>query len=212
MAITAGQTILASDFVAVSAGAADSGKAPKLDGAGVLDETFLPSAKTLMGNHPFVLAATPFAAIGFVTATQMWIAQIVFPVGIVVNKVSFMVSAVAVAGTFKFALYSENGQTLIIPSTTTASVSATGVVTTAVAAISIPAGIYYLAAVPVGTTNINLEGFVRAASNIGELAYQVSSEPDFGGTLVVTADTIPATVDPTAITNVVNGLYARFDN
>jgi hypothetical protein len=40
MAITSGQTALASDFVSTSAGAGDSGKVPKLNASGVLDPTF----------------------------------------------------------------------------------------------------------------------------------------------------------------------------
>jgi hypothetical protein len=41
MAITAGQTALASDFVSTSAGAGDSGKVPKLNSLGKLDASFL---------------------------------------------------------------------------------------------------------------------------------------------------------------------------
>lgn len=41
MSITTGQTALASDFVASSAGASDAGKVPKLDANGQLDNTFL---------------------------------------------------------------------------------------------------------------------------------------------------------------------------
>jgi len=41
MAITAGQDILASDFISSSAGAADAGKAPKLNSVGRLDQSFI---------------------------------------------------------------------------------------------------------------------------------------------------------------------------
>lgn len=41
MSITANSTALASDFVSTSAGAGDSGKAPKLNASGVLDTSFL---------------------------------------------------------------------------------------------------------------------------------------------------------------------------
>ena len=41
MSITAGQTALASDFVASSAGSGDAGKVPKLDANGALDNSFL---------------------------------------------------------------------------------------------------------------------------------------------------------------------------
>jgi hypothetical protein len=40
MAITAGTDILASDFINTSAGAGDSGKAPKLNSSGKLDKSF----------------------------------------------------------------------------------------------------------------------------------------------------------------------------
>ena len=41
MSITAGEDILASDFINVSVGAGDSGKAPKLNASGELDRSFL---------------------------------------------------------------------------------------------------------------------------------------------------------------------------
>lgn len=41
MSITTGQTALASDFVASSAGASDAGKVPKLNASGLLDNSFL---------------------------------------------------------------------------------------------------------------------------------------------------------------------------
>lgn len=40
MSIVAGSDILASDFISTSAGAGDSGKAPKLNASGKLDKTF----------------------------------------------------------------------------------------------------------------------------------------------------------------------------
>lgn len=50
MAITTGQQAVASDFVDTSAGAGDSGKVPKLGGAGKLDETFFgPFSNSLVG-------------------------------------------------------------------------------------------------------------------------------------------------------------------
>ena len=51
MSITTGSIILASDFIATSAGAGDSGKVPKLNGSGKLDTSFLPTLGTFaFGN------------------------------------------------------------------------------------------------------------------------------------------------------------------
>jgi len=47
MAITAGQDILAADFISSSAGAADSGKGPKLNSRGTLDGSFDESPRTV---------------------------------------------------------------------------------------------------------------------------------------------------------------------
>jgi len=56
MAITAGSDILASDFISTSAGAGDSGKAPKLNGSGKLDRTFIQ-----VGSLSDVTASRAFA-------------------------------------------------------------------------------------------------------------------------------------------------------
>jgi len=42
MGLLTGQTVAQGDFVSTSAGAGDSGKAPKLNGSGVLSDTFIP--------------------------------------------------------------------------------------------------------------------------------------------------------------------------
>ena len=61
MAITAGSDILASDFINTSAGAGDSGKAPKLDSAGKLDESFekAPMAKVMTAGETINGATLP---------------------------------------------------------------------------------------------------------------------------------------------------------
>lgn len=63
MAITAGQQAVASDFVATSAGAGDSGKVPKLNGDGNLDASFSKQASV----QTFV---TPMATMGGDSTTR----------------------------------------------------------------------------------------------------------------------------------------------
>lgn len=59
MAITAGSAIVASDFISVSAGAGDAGKAPKLNAAGQLDPSFTktPTVQVFTANGTYTAPA-----------------------------------------------------------------------------------------------------------------------------------------------------------
>ena len=109
-----------------------------------------------------------------------------------VTNLVFEATAAGTTGTLDFALFSNDGQTQIIPSTTTASISGASVEATALAtATVIPPGLYYIMFVPNGTAAITVRvytGAITAGSSAGV--------NEIAGTLTVTASTIPSTFDP----------------
>jgi hypothetical protein len=143
--------------------------------------------------------------------TTMYVALVHIPHRIVANSISFAVDTVGAAGVLKLALYSEDGQTLVIPSTSTASISAGGVITTALSAIDIPAGNYWLAVVSSGTANITASSWLES-TDVNGLTYNTTGEPVLIGTVTVTASTIPATITPASVTHGTRCLFARLDN
>lgn len=115
------------------------------------------------------------------------------------------------AGTLDIGIYSENGNTKFID-VTTGSVSANDTFyTTAVSpAVTLTAGNYYMCIVPNGTADVQI---TMHRGNNGFWNTNPSSEPVYGGVLTVTAGTLPATFDPTALTGATaQMLFARFDN
>jgi len=111
---------------------------------------------------------------------------------ITVNKLSFYCSVVSVAGTVQVGIFSENGQTRHI-SITTASISGAGVVTTAVSAVALPAGVYKVIIVRGASTNITISAWTDLATALNLAS--IASEPLYSGTETVTANTMPSTVD-----------------
>lgn len=111
----------------------------------------------------------------------------------VVDKLTIYVSAVGTAGTLDIGIYSEDGQTKEID-ITTASISATGSVTTAVAGVSLSAGIHYMVIVPNGTASITTQIWGQGA--FSEDIETADTEPVVQGALTVTASTLPTTFNP----------------
>lgn len=138
-----------------------------------------------------------------VSGTTAILGQVVIPFSITVNKVSIRNTGVSVAGTLDISMYTEDGQTQIF-SVTTASISGTNTITTtAVSAVSIRAGVYYVLINANSTANITVQTWESAGSpfsNTEDLMSDIASEPVIRGTLTITADTPPTTFDPTAIT------------
>lgn len=200
-----------SSTVSTSAGAGDVGKIPRLNASGKLDGSFSGSCLTLV---PFPNGLPLYSETQFATSnsTRFYAGQIVVPVAIVVNKLSFVVTAFGSgAGTIKVALFSEDGQTQIF-SITTASISGTGIVSTAVSAVTVNPGVYYLgfvssnADITLGTWNFS-NGTTFSALQI------VSGEPYLGMYTACTANTVPTTITPGSGTAGSNTLMAaRFDN
>lgn len=150
------------------------------------------------------------------TNTTMIIGQIVVPYKITANKVSIGVTAAGTTGTLDITMYAEDGQSQIF-SVTTASISAAGVVTTALSAVAINPGIYWIGINTNSTADITLYAWVVNAVAFGtgasNLVGNVTSEPVMQGTLTITAGTPPSTITPTSITNATNSTaIIRLDN
>ena len=130
---------------------------------------------------------------------------------ITVNKITLNVTAVGAAGVYNIGIFSMDGQTRHI-SVATASISGTGKVTTAVGAVTLPAGIYYYMMGSVGSANVTFSRWtpLATASDMREL----TSEPTLCGQYTVTASTMPATVTPASIAATDDGgtFLFRLDN
>jgi len=144
--------------------------------------------------------------------TTLQVIQVVVPFAITVNKISIGVSTAGVTGTLILALFSENGQTRLF-SVTTASISGVATVETAVSAVAVPAGVYYMAVLPVSTAQITaraynlFDGSAEATMNI------IASDPVIAGSITVTDSTMPATITIASLTGgTAAGLKVRLDN
>ena len=137
-----------------------------------------------------------------VTNTVMRLGQVVIPYRITVNKVSLVCNGVTAAGTFKVALYNEAGTTRLFTGTTGSYSTNYSLNTITLGApVVVDAGIYYFAILPVDTANVDFPMWDGDDSVGQQLVLSVvSGEPVTVGKLTVTANTIPTTIDPTAIT------------
>ncbi len=159
--------------------------------------------------------------VGVGTNTTMLVGQVILTAPIIANKISFpMVSNGGTTGTLDLTMYSEDGQTQIF-SVTTASLNAatSAIVETALSAVTIPPGIYYIAINPNGTANIFPYFYTTTAipwsdGGLGVgLPGSVTSKPVMQGTVTITAGTPPATITPASITEVdTRTLIFRLDN
>lgn len=148
------------------------------------------------------------------TNTTMYVGMVNFPAGITVNKLSVDINTVNTSGSIKLAMYSEDGQTLIIPSSTF-SVTTGGLNTfTLGSPVTISPGNYYIAWVTVGTTDLLCRFWATNAAWDGNPLASVTSEPVVEGTVTVTAGTIPATINPASSISFVSESTQmfRFDN
>jgi hypothetical protein len=121
--------------------------------------------------------------------------MIYIPFGITVNSIEINVTTVNVAGTLDLTVYSADGQTRYI-AVTTASISGTGVVSTAVAAVSLPAGNYFVCVNPNGAT-ADVVITSNSLVNIDLVHTPGGGRIQYCGVETITADTPPATIDPT---------------
>lgn len=145
--------------------------------------------------------------------TTMYVGLFNLPAQITVNQISIdTAGAPGTNGTLKIAVYSEDGQTRHI-SITTATISADGMVSTAVAGVVLAPGSYYLGIMSVDTANITIRR-VALSTIAGAQNSEVTGKKIYSGTLTVTADTPPTAFDPTSdITATTFGCWlARLDN
>nr|AKH48006.1 hypothetical protein [uncultured marine virus] len=176
----------------------------------VVDNTAaFPSLTTLLVGSTDSTATSDSRSVG--VNTVAYARHFNIPADMVVNKISLEVTATSVAGTYDIAIFSEDGQTQVI-SVTSASVSGTGILTTAVSAVSLSAGNYWFVFLPNSTAS-NSFRFLNSSSGT-VLMTGVVGEPDLAGTLAVTASTMPATITPTDIdgSSIDSTVFFRLDN
>lgn len=143
-----------------------------------------------------------------VTATSALFTYFILPAAITVNRLTFKTSGTAgTNGTFDMAIYSEDGQTKHFEETT-ASITATNTEyqTSTSSAQLLPAGAYYIGMVgnvPASKTFVGSYGTDTLKSPGSDLC--------MAGTAVVSSGVLPATFDPTALTDA-RGLFFRLDN
>jgi hypothetical protein len=145
--------------------------------------------------------------------TTAYISAFLVPGRITVTKIHFRVSTYTATGTVKIGVYSSDGQTKLID-VTSGTISATGLVTVSVSSVYLKPGMYYLAVVPTGTTNIQVRSIIPQAIYNSEGFNNPTSEPVAYGTMTVTAGTLPTTFNPVSgITAGSSGLViTRFDS
>jgi len=152
------------------------------------------------------------------TTTTAFVGRIDIPIGITVNKLTIRTGAtVTVAGTYDITLYSDDGQTKHIAITTASLAAADTLYSTAVSSVVLPAGSYYIMINANSTANVEIyawnTGSAAPFKGTEGITEDVTDEPVYEGTLTITADTPPATINPTAITsNQDRTLLFRLDN
>lgn len=158
----------------------------------------------------------PFGAINnniaLNTNTKAICGMINIPASITVNKITLSGSSFVAEGTLKIAIYSEDGQTRhIYVETPTISSSNTAIVTS-VSSVSLSAGNYYIAVVPVGSTSLSIFPFLTT-DQVAKLN-NLSGERYIEGTLTVTAGTLPSTINPESDITTANlsTAISRLDN
>jgi len=146
---------------------------------------------------PFPMTnATNTTTVGLNTNTQMNTGAFVLNKSITVNKLSVQVENVGTSGTFKACVYSESGAAKEID-VTSGTVSAAGVETISVSAVTLDAGVHYFGFVPVSTTNITVMGWEN--NSAVPLMHNVASEPDYAGDVTVTAGTCATTITTSSL-------------
>lgn len=173
-------------------------------GAGLIPSANLPGG-SMTSFLPMPM--TPSVAVGtrvINNDVDAWVWTFFLPFAITVNKITLNVTAVAVAGTVKVGIFSEDGQTREI-SVTSGSISGTGLVTISVSAVTLGAGVHKFCIVRGASTNVTFSAWIDLATV--ENLTNVSSEPLYNGQLTVTANTMPSTVELAA-----SGTYQDVDD
>lgn len=141
--------------------------------------------------------------------TTAFAGKVYIPSKITVTRISYYADH-NVNGTYKIALFTEDGQTQIF-SYTTPTISTDGLHTDTISSTIIYPGFYYIVMLPVGTASASFRISVRD-NTVGGALDSIASAPVTSGTITVTASTMPSTITPSAITSANNaGLIFRLD-
>lgn len=151
------------------------------------------------------------------TNTTMYVGLVTIPFAITANKITIATGGtITTPGTVDITLYAENGQSQIFTVTTASMSSTSSLVTTALSAVVIPAGNYYIACNSNGTFNGQLWYYQTASSfpfTTTGLWGGVTSEPVLQGTVTITASTPATTFTPSSVTvEASDTLIFRLDN
>lgn len=155
----------------------------------------------------------PSLATGAITAkvvsslTVANIAMFNVPAQIIVNQISFRVSAVTTAGTMKVCVYNEAGNRII--DVTTGTITA-AVISTAVSAVTLPPGNYYIAQLCATTCNDTVSYFTTTSVPGFNAATVPAGKKVLEGTGTMTSGTCNATL-PAITPAVSSGVIGRLD-
>lgn len=191
----------------------DSGQVLTSNGAGAAPTFQAAAGGGATGTFviPLPVGEAAMGTKAYTTNTIGYTGAFILPFSITVNKLSFEVTAVAVAGTVDVVIFNEAADTQEI-NITTASISAGGTVTTAVGSVLLAAGIHWVMVVPNGTASITVRSWESTLTTSELVA--ISGEPDLLGNVTgLTAGTPPASFDPTALSSFdKQTLRIRLDN
>lgn len=152
-----------------------------LDYAGTRMKSFLPT--------PFYATTTEIAQTGRSSNTTGFTSLFNLPEAMLINKITIRPSSCSTPGSFKLGIYSEDGSTLLISTTTktlTAQIQDTSTLTTPTL---LDQGNYYFVLVPNGVVNC---GFFEWKADSDSFYTGVSGEPVYVGTQAVSASTLPS--------------------
>lgn len=170
-----------------------------------------PAGQNPIGNCLSVIPqpAFPLQSLNYINMnsnTTASLGQIVIPFGITLNEVTILGHFNGgTPGRIKIGLYSENGQTKIFESISDSMSSITIVPMTTVLSSPkvINPGIYYLAVITMNTTSITLAKYYNITA--ADLLVNQPGRSVLQGTLLVPINTLPAIIDPTAISYIQGG-------
>jgi len=182
-------------------------------GSGICVKLFLPGTDLSGGNTITTYITTPafstsaYDNVQLAVNTTMLVGLVTIPIEITVNDVSLRVDTVNTAGDMAFVLYSEDGQTKYIDDTATFAVS--GLVTKTITPVTLSPGNYYACFHPIGTADLVIAKW-EADNSAGDILNGPGNV--FAGTITITANTTPSTINPTTITPGSSFPAMRFDS
>lgn len=179
-------------------------------GAGIIPSANLPGGSDLTAFPEPVVPTDGVNTRTLSNPVDSYLALFNLTRGITLNKLTVNVTAVAVSGTFKVGIFSEDGQTKY-GEATSATVSGASEVTLTFSALVLPAGNLWFQFVSVSGASITISryGIMATVTALKD----VTSEPSICGTLTVTSGTIPATLTLASISATEEGAFViRLDN